>query len=114
MPIEKAKFLKFLAEEGFKYKVPQAGNPKYLMSESHPFPTNPAYVSQEVLSNACREEIYRRVFIDQEPIKVVSAKLGVDHRRVAAVVRMKQVEKQWEMEVCSFFFVLLSAHRPFL
>lgn len=38
--------------------------------------------------------------MDDEPIKVVSADLGVDHRRVAAVVRMKEVEKDWERMVC--------------
>lgn len=65
-----------------------------------PFPSNPTYVSQPVLSEAAREEIYRRVTHKDEPIKVVSADLGVDHRRVAAVVRMKEIEKQWEKQVC--------------
>lgn len=37
--------------------------------------------------------------MDDEPIKVVSADLGVDHRRVAAVVRMKEIEKDWERMV---------------
>lgn len=35
-----------------------------------------------------------------EGVKAVSAELGVDQRRVAAVVRMKEVEKDWEAKVC--------------
>lgn len=64
-----------------------------------PFPTNRYFRSQPVLSEASRELIHRRVSMNDEPIKVVSADLGVDHRRVAAVVRMKEVEKDWERMV---------------
>lgn len=39
-----------------------------------------------------------------ETIKSVSAELGVDIRRVAAVVRLKEVERDWESKV-SFFFI---------
>lgn len=43
-----------------------------------------------------------------ETIKAVSAELGVDIRRVAAVVRLKEVEKDWEAKVSCvppiFFF----------
>lgn len=66
-----------------------------------PFPSNKYFKSQPVLSEASRELIHRRVSMDDEPIKVVSADLGVDHRRVAAVVRMKEVEKDWERMVCA-------------
>lgn len=34
-----------------------------------------------------------------ETIKAVSAELGVDIRRVAAVVRLKEVEKDWIAKV---------------
>lgn len=64
-----------------------------------PFPSNKTFTSYPVLSEDAREMIYRRVVEKEEPVMVVSADLGVDHRRVAAVVRMKAVEKEWERTV---------------
>ncbi|KKA28514.1 hypothetical protein TD95_002894 [Thielaviopsis punctulata] len=63
-----------------------------------PFPLNPQFRSQPVLSEAAREWIWRRVVQHGEALKVVSADLGVDVRRVAAVVRLKEVEKRWLSE----------------
>lgn len=79
------------------------GQPNYLSEagKAQPFPSNPAFVSHPVLSEGAREMIYKRVYDNDEPIKSVSADLGVDHRRVAAVVRMKAVEKEWEEKVCA-------------
>lgn len=94
---------------GREYEHHGQGEVNYLNPEPgdrQPYPSNPQFISESVLSDGARELIYQRVFIDQEPIKVVSAHLGVDHRRVAAVVRMKQVEKQWELEVCNVYFSL--------
>lgn len=34
-----------------------------------------------------------------EALKAVSAEMGVDVRRIAAVVRLKQLEKQWVQDV---------------
>jgi hypothetical protein len=33
------------------------------------------------------------------PLKAVSARHGVDMRRVAAVIRLKELEKTWEAQV---------------
>ncbi|KDN70062.1 hypothetical protein CSUB01_10634 [Colletotrichum sublineola] len=78
--------------------VPNDG-PKYLsMNEDQPFPMNPFFKSQPVLSEDMREEIFTRVKEKKESLKLVSAELGVDVRRVAAVVRMKEIEKQWIAE----------------
>lgn len=44
--------------------------------------------------------IWNKVMVKWEGVKAVSAELGVDQRRVAAVVRMKEVEKDWEAKVC--------------
>ncbi|GKT48813.1 37S ribosomal protein S35, mitochondrial [Colletotrichum spaethianum] len=68
------------------------------MNEDQPFPMNPFFKSQPVLSEDMREEIFARVKDKKESLKLVSAELGVDVRRVAAVVRMKEVEKQWVAE----------------
>ena len=70
-----------------------------------PFPTNPHFQSQRVLSEKARELIWREVMVQGTPIKAVSAKYFVDMRRVAAVVRMKQIEKKWTQEVSSFFLL---------
>lgn len=72
-----------------------------------PFPTNADFKPPRVLDEEAREMIWKRVFMDEEPVKVVSAELGVDIRRVAAVVRMKTIEKEWQAEVC---LVMSQAH----
>lgn len=60
-----------------------------------PFPSNPLFLHQPVLSERSRDRIHKMVSDDDMPIMAVSAQLGVDHRRVAAVVRMKEVENDW-------------------
>ena len=61
-----------------------------------PFPLNRAFISQPVLSDELREEIWLRVMKDEKTVREVSAELGVEMRRVGAVVRLKEVEKEWE------------------
>ena len=53
-----------------------------------------------MLSEELKEEIYKRVMVEGQDIRTVSASLSVEMRRVGAVVRLKAVEKQWESEVC--------------
>ncbi|KAI1870769.1 uncharacterized protein JN550_004915 [Neoarthrinium moseri] len=60
-----------------------------------PFPLNPNFRSTPILSNQSRELIWNKVMRKGETIKAVSAELGVDITRVAAVVRLKEVEKDW-------------------
>ncbi|KAL8291080.1 hypothetical protein RB597_005561 [Gaeumannomyces tritici] len=60
-----------------------------------PFPLNPQFQSHPVLSEELRNDIWKRVMIQGEPMLSVSAELGVDVRRVAAVVRLKEVEEDW-------------------
>ena len=78
--------------------------PRELLSDMQPFPNNPEFRSQPVLSEDLREEIYRRVHIEGKSVKVVSAELGVEMNRVGAVVRLKAVEKEWIKKVSSFRF----------
>lgn len=66
-----------------------------------PFPLNDHFVSQPILSEKLREEIWRRVTVDKKSIRNVSVELGVEMRRVGAVVRLLEVEKQWRAEVSS-------------
>ncbi|KAI9719565.1 MAG: hypothetical protein M1812_003336 [Candelaria pacifica] len=60
-----------------------------------PFPLNRYFLSQKVLSEEYREEIWRRVTKDGKDVKVVSAEMGVEMNRVGAVVRLKTIEKEW-------------------
>lgn len=64
-----------------------------------PFPINPLFVSTPVLDDTARELIWRKIMKEGESIKAVSALYGVDIRRVAAIVRLKEVEKDWESRV---------------
>ena len=52
-----------------------------------------------MLSEEFREELYRQIVVKKMDLQGVSAAYGVDMRRVAAVVRLKTVEKQWIEEV---------------
>ena len=73
-----------------------------------PFPSNPNFRSEPVLSDALRDEIYKRVVVDKTSIRRVSVDLGVDMNRVGAVVRLKAVEEKWAQEVCLIFSPSLS------
>lgn len=81
--------------------------PKETAEDLMPFPMNRSYRSQAVLSEELKDAIWRRVMEEGKSVRDVSASLGVEMRRVAAVVRLKGVEKEWEKEVrelkCSVF-----------
>lgn len=64
-----------------------------------PYPLNRAFVSQPVLSEEMRDLIYQRVVAGGQSVVQVSAQLGVSLERVAAVVRLKQIEKDWQKDV---------------
>lgn len=64
-----------------------------------PFPQNRFFKSQPVLSENLREEVWRRVMVEGKSVRVVSAELGIEMRRVGAVVRLKEVEKDWAKKV---------------
>ncbi|KAI1498396.1 eukaryotic mitochondrial regulator protein-domain-containing protein [Biscogniauxia marginata] len=77
--------------------------PKYIQpygetapNRDQPFPLNPLFKSHPVLDDRARELIWRKVIRNGEAVKAVSAELGVDIKRVAAIVRLKEVEKDWE------------------
>jgi hypothetical protein len=78
--------------------------PKETLRDLRPFPLNDGFVSQPVLSEELREDVWYKVMRQGKSIKVVSALLGIEMSRVAAVVRLKEVEKMWEREVCLAFF----------
>lgn len=69
-----------------------------------PFPLNQSFISESILSEELRNEIYERVTAQKKSVREVSVELGVDMKRVAAVVRLVELEKRCKSQVCSFFF----------
>ena len=64
-----------------------------------PFPLNQHFISQSVLSEKLRQEIWKRVKVDGKTVRTVSIELGVEMRRVGAVVRLVEIERRMRAEV---------------
>jgi hypothetical protein len=75
--------------------------PPETAEDLRPFPLNQYFRSQPVLSEDLREAIYRRVKKDGATVSLASVEFGVSNERVGAVVRLKQMEKEWIAQVCS-------------
>lgn len=76
-----------------------------------PFPLNPHFVSESILSEPLREEVWRRVIIEKKSVRTVSVELGIEMRRVGAVVRLVELEKRMREEVSSILFThSISSH----
>ncbi|KAI1423881.1 eukaryotic mitochondrial regulator protein-domain-containing protein [Xylaria sp. FL1777] len=98
-------FREWERNEGRVYRKHAGQQPQYLTgfstarreeaNTSKPFPINPHYHSAKVLDDNARELIWSKIMREGQTIKAVSAEFGVDIRRVAAVVRLKEVEKDW-------------------
>ncbi|KAI1339247.1 eukaryotic mitochondrial regulator protein-domain-containing protein [Xylariaceae sp. FL0016] len=93
-------FVQWLTRAGRSWKYPKPDGPNYITRKSgkstdQPFPLNPQFKSEPVLDEHARELVWEKVMRGGESIKAVSAELGVDIRRVAAIVRLKEVEKDW-------------------
>jgi hypothetical protein len=86
--------------------------PPETQEDLRPFPLNQYFRSQPVLSEDLREAIYQRVKRDGATVSLASVEFGVSNERVGAVVRLKQMEKEWVAQVCSGFlhFPLILSH----
>jgi len=104
---EKKKARQRAAREGREYVEPK-GQAEVLPKETNrdlmPFPSNNKFVSQAVLSDELREEVWERVMRLGRSVRQVSAELGIDMARVGAVVRLKEIEKEWERIVSLVIF----------
>ncbi|KAF1361682.1 hypothetical protein EJ07DRAFT_175646 [Lizonia empirigonia] len=69
--------------------------PPETAEDLRPFPLNQYFRSQPVLSEDLREAIYQRVKRDGATVSLASVEFGVSNERVGAVVRLKQMEKEW-------------------
>lgn len=96
---------KAVREEGNLEKADKKGGEPQLPAESaedlRPFPLNRYFRSQPVLSEELREAIYQFVVKEGKTVSLASITFGVSNERVGAVVRLKQMEKQWIAQVCS-------------
>jgi hypothetical protein len=72
-----------------------------------PFPLNPQFISEPILSEELSNEIYKRVVEQKKSVRSVSVEMRVDMRRVGAVVRLKELEKRMNNEVCLSSLYLL-------
>lgn len=73
--------------------------PPETAEDLRPFPLNQYFRSQPVLSEELREAIYQRVKRDGATVSLASVEFGVSNERVGAVVRLKQMEKEWVAQV---------------
>ena len=78
--------------------------PPETAEDLRPFPLNQYFRSQPVLIEDLREAIYNRVKRDGATVSLASVEFGVSNERVGAVVRLKQMEKEWVAQVCHFLF----------
>lgn len=67
-------------------------------AQKTPFPLNPQFVSEPILSEELSNEIYKRVVEQKKSVRSVSVEMRVDMRRVGAVVRLKELEKRMKNE----------------
>lgn len=100
----------WLNSEGQELKSHTPGAPNYLTGlrerrqnnaqpggvSRRPFPLNTHFVSESILSEELRNEIHRLIMVEKKSVREVSIELGVDMRRIGAVVRLVELEKQWK------------------
>lgn len=90
-------------------------------AEYAPFPSNPSFKVHPVISTEFREQIYLRMKADRS-VKRISAELNCELERVAAVIRLKEIEKRWieqnrplctEMQKCVHAMMPVTQYTPF-
>jgi hypothetical protein len=110
------------AEKQFKAQAAKKRRPRHKalpparIEDLRPFPLNRTFHSESVLSEKFREAIYLKVVEDKMTVRSVSSELGITMERVGAVVRMKQMERDWlrkVSEIHSKFDPLRSMMIPF-
>jgi hypothetical protein len=72
----------------------------------YPFTRNKHFVSESILSEELRMEVWRRVQQGRKSVRQVSVELGIDMRRVGAVVRLVELEKRMRAEVSPTIILL--------
>jgi hypothetical protein len=93
------------AKQPRKAEEDESKLPPETAEDLRPFPLNQYFRSQPVLSEDLREAIYQRVKKDSATVSLASVEFGVSNERVGAVVRLKQMEKEWIAQVCFSHFL---------
>lgn len=88
------------------------GPQKETRQQLRPFPLNRFFVSEAVLSEELRQEIYKRVVERNQSVREVSIQLGVEMARVGAVVRLMTIEQDWIRQVCRMCFLFFFSSCP--
>ena len=79
-----------------------------------PFPNNRTFISEPILSEDLRNEVYTRVIEQKKSLRAVSVELGIDMKRIGAVVRLVELERRQRAQVCEFFLLLPLPHSQIL
>ena len=116
----------WLSTEGAALKHHIPGETNYISGRSdrdgdfndtpRPFPGNRSFISESILSEELRNEIYVRVVEKKKSVRAVSVELGVDMKRIAAVVRLVELERRQRAQVSKnvheFYFFFSSRASP--
>ncbi|KAH8590747.1 eukaryotic mitochondrial regulator protein-domain-containing protein [Bisporella sp. PMI_857] len=78
-----------------KPRVDSNAVPPETNRDLRPFPHNPFFISQPVLGDEMREKIWEAIMIEGKSVRDVSTEFSVEMSRVGAVVRLKEIEKEW-------------------
>lgn len=98
----------WLSTEGASLKHHIPGETNYLSNRDRdgdsneaprPFPGNRNFISESVLSEELRNEVYVRVVEKKKSLRAVSVELGIDMKRIAAVVRLVEMERRQRAQV---------------
>ncbi|KAJ5107818.1 hypothetical protein N7456_004493 [Penicillium angulare] len=93
----------WLNTDGVNYKHHVPGEMNYLAKgrrdadsapSNRPFPNNRNFVSESVLSEELRNEVYVQVVEQKKSVRAVSVQFGIDMKRIAAVVRLVELERR--------------------
>lgn len=99
---------KWLDKEGSVYKSHVPGQTNYLKGRRsvdsdrqnmRPYPLNQNFISESILSEELRNEVYEQIVNKKKSVRAVSVEFGIDMRRVAAVVRLVELEKRSKEQV---------------
>ncbi|KAL4870328.1 hypothetical protein BDV12DRAFT_166146 [Aspergillus spectabilis] len=106
----RGEMFEWLSSDGSAFKNHTPGSTNYMgdaivrrrdseaTTRSKVFPLNSNFVSESVLSEELRNEIYERVMVKKKSVRAVSVDMGVDMRRVAAVCRLVELEKRMRQQ----------------
>lgn len=87
----------------------QAELPPERATDLMPFPLNPTFKSEPVLSEKFRQKIWEAIIIEGQTVREASARFNVEMSRIGATVRLMEIQKEWERVVCSSFLMFSPA-----